>query len=250
MFTIIAYSESQDPGGAFVKIAGVPDQHVKVQGDGIYIPDFNHIIGAIAAAGTTGVEVRLVSPSLRRTNPLYITPILLALYPDSPNCHSVDPNNAIPLDINEALECEILSDPAAAEQNTVIVVLAPGALTPIAGQMITVNAEVTLALLAGAWNFAEIDFIDELPIGDYAVVGMRIIASTAVAARLVPVGASQRPGCPNSSDVEIDSGMVFRHGNLGEWFRFSTIQPPGIEVIGSAAVGSATYQLYLDLMKV
>lgn len=249
MHTIVAFSESQDPGGVFVRMAGVPDQHVHVVGDGIWVPDFNRLLGGVACIGTTGVQARLVSPSLRRMNPYYIQPVNLALFPGTDLVHNISGNSAIALDINEALECENNSDPAGAEQQTVIVALAPGPLTPVQGEIFTVVATVTLAQLAGEWSFAELDFVDELPVGVYSVVGMALVAANVAAARLVPVGAAYRPGAP-AMNAENDQGYdMFRNGNLGKWFDFETVQPPGIEILSSAAAGSATYQVYLDLMK-
>lgn len=249
MHTIIAFSESQDPGGVFTRMAGVPDQHVKVQGDGIWVPDFNRLLGGIACVGTLGVQARLVAPSLRRINPYYIQPVNLALFPGTDLVHNVSGNSAIALDINEALECENNSDPAAGEQQTVVVALAPAPLDAVKGEIFTVVATVTLAQLAGEWSFAELDFVDELPVGAYKVVGMACVAAGAVAARLVPVGLAYRPGGP-AMNAEDDQGYdMFRNGNLGEWFSFETVQPPGIEIISSAAAGSATYQIYLDLMR-
>jgi len=250
MHTGVAFSESIDPGAVFVNIAGVPDQHVKVQGDGIYVSEYNRLLGALACIGTTGVEARLVSPSLRRINPHYITPINMLLIPTALARAPVDRALQYALDINEALECQILSDPAGAEQNTVVVFLSPGAITPVSGEIVTVNAEVTITLVAGEWAFAEIDFIDELPIGNYAVVGLNSIVAAGVCARLVPVGMPFRPGSPCSPTAASINNGAFRNGQLGEWFRFSSIQPPGLEILSSAAAGSATYQLYIDIMKV
>ena len=249
MFTTIAFSESQDPGGVYVKMAGVPDQHIKVEGDGIYIMEFNRLFGVMSCAGTTGLESRLVSPSLRRVNPYYIAPIELALFPDGEPHYQVNPNVSIPLDTNEALEAEILSDPAVAEQNAMVVWLSSGGITPVSGNIYTVNAEVTVALTAGTWAFSEIDFVDELPVGNYEVVGARAVIDTAVALRFVPVGASHRPGLPVTKNVEFGRLSVFRQGQLGSWFTFNTVQPPGVEILGSVLVGSATYQIYLDILK-
>ena len=81
MHTIIAWSEDQDPGGVMTKMAGVPDQHVKVQGDGIWVPEFNKLLGGIACIGSTGGEARFVAPSLRRMNPYYVQPVNMSILP-------------------------------------------------------------------------------------------------------------------------------------------------------------------------
>jgi len=250
MFTMVAFSESLDPAGVYVNLAGVPDQHVKVEGDAITVPEFNHLIGAHGCLGTTAAQLRLVSPSLRRVNPNYVTPLVLGLDNALWAKNSVDPSVAIPLEINEALEIQENSNPAGAEQHTALVWLAPGAIVPISGEIHTIRAEITLALLAGAWSFSEMDFADELPVGEYAVVGLSGVISTGVGLRLVPVGSPNRHGVPVSElvdDPEVDN---FRKGRMGEFCRFNSITPPGVEVIGSAAVGAATYQIFLDIMLV
>ena len=249
MFTTVAYSESVDPGGVFTKIAGVPDQHVKVSGDQITISSFNRLMGAAGFAGTTGNEVRLVSPSLRRLNPYYIEPITRALYPTGDFIHTVDPAQSYLLDTDEGLEAEINSDPVSAEQESVIVWLADGEVTPVRGAIVTVNFSFTLALVAGAWSFAEIDFVDELPVGSYNIVGMAVIADTAICARIVPVGGNHRPGVLCGTTPVSGSKREFRYGRLGVFSSFHTQQPPGVELIGSAAASSATYEGYFDLIR-
>lgn len=248
MFTIIAYSQSQDGAGVWVSVDAAIDQHMKAVGDGIFIGDFNHLFGAMACIGSGGEEARLVSPSLRRVNPFYISPIELALYPDGNPHHCVTPSIDIPLDVNEALEAWINATPGAgAEQASVIVWLAPGAVTPVSGRIFTVNFEATFDSTAGLWNFAEIDFVDELPVGTYDVVGGALLCDTGVAFRFVPVGASHRPGAPCQTDEELNSLAPFRYGKLGTWFSFTTTQPPGIELISSAAV-AAKKQGFMDVL--
>lgn len=249
MFTVVAFSESIDCAGVFTKIAGVPDQHVKVAGDGIYVGEYNRVMGALAAIGATGVEARLVSPSLRRVNPHYIAPIENSIDIDGNPNHTVNNRVSIPLDTNEALEAEVVADPAAPEQIAMAVWLAMGGITPVEGKIITVNANITITLVAGAWAFAEIDFVDELPVGNYDVVGLRAVVPTGVVARFVPVAASHRPGCPCVASKEFNDGKIFRFGNLGPWFTFNTVQPPGIEILGSAADAEDTYELYIDILE-
>jgi len=248
MHTVIAYSESQDLAGARGNVAGVPDQHMKVQGDGIYIGEYNKLLGAYACIGSLGEDARLVSPSLRRINPYYIRPLELAIDPAGDPIHAVSRNILLDLDVNEALECQIIADPAAAEQETVLVFLASGAIQPIDGKIHTVAFTITLALVAGAWAFSEIDFVDELPVGNYKVVGAVLEADGTVGFRFVPVGASHRPGAPTVPACNYEADKTFRFGNFGTWFTMSTLQPPGVEVIASADAVSATYYGYMDII--
>lgn len=81
-FTVVAFSESVDEAGALTKLAAVPDQSIRTEGDKIIVPELTNLVGEYVCGGTTLTEARLVSPSLRRLNPLYITPAEKALVPD------------------------------------------------------------------------------------------------------------------------------------------------------------------------
>lgn len=249
MFTTVAFSESQDEAGVMTRMAAVPDQHVKTAGDTITVPTLNQIIGSYACMGANADEVRLVSPSLRRVNPLYITPIELVITPSADPLMMFHPQNPIPLDVNESLEAENDSNPAAAEQHTVVVWLSNGALAPITGEIFTINANITAALVVDSWEFSEITFPDALPVADYQVVGARLYCPACIVFRFVPVGAFHRPGGVASALQNSKNPWNQRFGRMGEWFQFNTVQPPGIEILGSAAAGSSSYEFYIDIIK-
>jgi len=249
MFTLIAFSESIDPAGVMANLAAVPDQHVKTAGDYITVGALNQLIGAYACAGTVADEARLVSPSLRRTNPYFITPVEGAIAPSVDPLMIYHPQSPIPLDVNESLEAQHDGNPAAAEQLLTGVWLADGPQAPVSGEIFTINAHVTMALVVNSWEFSEITFPDSLPVADYQVVGARLVAAAGILFRFVPVGAINRPGGVSASAVNGKDPWMQRFGRMGVWFDFNTVQPPGVEVLGSAATGSATYELYLDVIK-
>lgn len=249
MFTLIAFSESQDAAGAEVNVAAVTDDQITVKDDQAYIGDYHKLFGAMACVGTTGTLARLTSPTLRHFNSFEIAPLELDIHPGANFHHCVSPNRSIDLSIGEGLEAKLTADPAAAEQQTIIAFLSDSDIQQFKGSMTTARFSVTLAQLAGSWNSAEIDFNEELQVGRYAIVGMRIVADGAVAARLIFRGATARPGVPCAATVEEPTDTTFRHGNLGVFGEFNSLTPPKVEIIGSAAVGSATYQGFFDLVR-
>ena len=250
MHTTIAYSEGKNVAtGVFSKLNGVADQHIKVFGTMIYIAAFNHLIGAYCVGGTEPEEARLVSPSLRRVNPFYITPIEIGLLPVEPHAMRYFPESPVKLETNEALEAEISGVDATASVKTVVVFLAPGAVTPVSGAIWTINTHITLDPKASVWTYSEIAFPDALPVANYTVVGARLVCAAAAAFRFVPVGEGYRPGGIVVQDVDENDPDRQRFGALGRWFDFPSVQPPGIEVIASADVGADTYELYIDVIK-
>ena len=223
---------------------------MKTAGDFITVGEMNKLFGGYACIGTAGVEARILSPTIRRINPYYITPIEIDIDMGAKAHNCVDPNHHLQLDINETLECEIYSNPAAAEQESVVVYLSDQEITPIKGKFSTVRANVTVALAVSAWTYAEVVLVDDLPVGSYRVVGCRAVIDTCVCMRFVPIGGRSRPGVPCNTDKEEDGTEIFRRGGLGEWFKFDTTQLPGVEVLGSAAVGAAAYAIYIDVEKI
>lgn len=250
MFTLVAFSEAVAVSTALRKLAAVSDQHIKTSGSTITVSELKNIIGSYALVGLLGSEARLISPSLRRTNPLYITPVRLNIAPSADPAIMYHPSNPVPLDLNESLEAEEDGTIAAGtEQHCIGVWMSDGAITPITGEVFTINAEITLALVVNSWEFGEITFPDSLPVADYEVVGARLVAANGILFRFVPVGAAFRPGGISCATVEGKDPWMQRFGRMGAWFSFNTVQPPGVEVLGSVATGSATYQLYLDVIK-
>ncbi len=249
MHSTIAWAEANTPDGTFQKITAVSDQHVKVSGDKFYLFDYNHLIGAISCGGVLSLESRLVSPSLRRVNPFYITPIENQIVPTEPMAAIYHPLSAIKLDVNEALEAELKATAGAARQATLAAFLAPGAVPPVNGEIFTINCEITVAQVISSWEYSEITFPDSLPVANYRIVGARAVIAGGVVFRFVPVGESHRPGGVCAQDTADNDPDLQRFGGLGNWGTFSTIQPPGMEVLGSAAVGSTTYQVYIDAIK-
>lgn len=249
MFTLVAYSNAKDCLGVFTPLPAVPDQHVKTQTIYITVPIHNQIIGVYGLLGANGNDARLVAPSLRRTNPVYVQPAELVDVPSADPLMMFHPESPIPLDINESLEAEVDADNADVGQKTVGVWLSDGVQTPVHGEIFTVNAEVNVALVLDTWEFTEITFPDSLPVADYQVVGARLISASGALFRFVPVGKFNRPGGVSASAVNGKDPFLQRYGRLGVWFDFNTVQPPGLEVLGGAAVGAADLEMYIDLIK-
>ena len=248
-FTLVAFSENINEAGVFVNLTGVPDQHVRVVGDQIVVSDFDMIIATAAFMGALGEEVRVITPRLRRINPLYITPLSLALFAGSPPAIMYHGDSPIPLDKNEALMVESSAVPGAPEQHAVGVWLADVKVTPITGEIHTVNCVANMAQVLDTWEFSEIVLPDALPVGRYAVVGARLEAAGGILFRFVPVGAVNRPGGVVAQDEAGVDPFMQRFGRLGQWFEFDTTTPPAVELLGSAALGAADYNVFMDVIK-
>jgi len=250
MFTTVAFSESIATAATWTKLAAVPDQHIKTAGDSVYVSQYNRLLGGYACLDTLALGARFVSPSIRRLAPIEITPLTLGLLPITPIQTDLDLNKSNILEIDEQLEAEFYGTPTNTVQNGIAAWLADAEIQPVRGQIYSVRATITLALVAGTWSFSNMTFTEDLPVGTYDIVGFDCVAGEGMIARLVPVGAMNRPGVPVRQLVSNTIyGNKFRNGNMGVFCTFPHNNIPSVEVFSLTAETSETYQCIVDIIK-
>lgn len=254
-FHLAGWYENLDAAAAFNALTALTDQRLATNGDRLRVPMANKIIWAAAGAdGVVDPRIRLTSPSLIRNGRPEITPVNVtnaaAVEPSSPHAIMDLRGNPIVLDVDEDLSAELNNNPAAAQDQWCLVALAEEVPSPIEGAtIITARATVTATLVAGAWTIGQITFDDALAVGNYMVVGMRASAPGLVAARLVfRDNADYRPGCLGTDATADLAWPAFRAGNLGDWGRFHTNQPPAVEFLSVSA--DTAEVVHLDLVRV
>jgi hypothetical protein len=252
MFTTIAYSESIDAAGAWTELAACADQHVPVTGDEITIPSFASKVIAIAGLieNVAAYRARLSAPSLRLRGLPMIAPLNVAtagaVEPGSPHAMVDLRDNPIDLTPGERLIFQHLSNPAAAQIQSGVVWLGSEAITPAKGAIRTVRATNASTLVASAWTNGALTFDEVLPVGKYALVGMRAESAGLVAARAVIPGAPNRPGCLGTDALSDIEHPMFRYGALGVWGEFENETPPTIDFLSVSA--DTAQVVYLDLI--
>jgi len=248
VFTMIAYSESQD-SATLVNVAALVDPHVRVVGDDIVVPSALPYVAGVYAIGADITRAQLVSPSIRRRYPLEVTPIEQAAEPADPVKYNSYFTSPIGLDADEALNFQAAENNASAGRCTGLVWLCDGATTPISGEeMFTIRATNASTLVAFAWTNGALTMSDTLPSGTYAVVGMRASSAGLLGARLVFSQFPWRPGCIGSDTLGEQASPVFRLGNLGVWATFEHNTPPTVDFLSVSADTSQTVDLDLVLV--
>lgn len=233
-FTLAAWNQNVDPAGVLLPITAVPDPHLTTQGADIRVPEtLTNIIGEHAMANDASlVRAQLQSPSLRAFVNIDKEPIVAAaIMPNSP-LKIMHANGPIPVKETEGINMAIQSDPAAAVQHWGLIWFADGKRVPVDGQIYTIRFTGAAALAAGAWVNTNVTFLQNLPVGSYQVVGMRVRGANLVAARLVFQGGYWRPGCPGVSTLAQVDIPEFRFGGLGVWGVFDNTTPPTMDCLG------------------
>src|SRR3972149_6415146 len=164
--------------------AAAGEQVLFPTGDEIRVPDgLASIVAAAGIVGQTNTRALLVSPSLRDVFNIDISPL------------------------NDGGDGDCL--PSAAHQ---VLDLRSSPVALSAGESLTAEANPATA---GAWSNGALTFLQTIPVGTYAVVGMRAEGTTLVAARLVFRGGGWRPGVMGSVNAQDEGWAGFRNGGFG-----------------------------------
>lgn len=252
MFTLVGFYQSIDPAGVYTPISAVLDQHVRVNGTDLFVPELNQLI-AVAGGVETTVEsfLRLTSPSLRAMARFQIEPYngaaAGAVEPATPHVITDLRDNPLVLVPQETLNAEVNSNPAAAQIQWALCWLADAPVQPAKGKIFSTIATGATALVAGTWTPVPITFDEDLPRGRYQLVGMRCRSAGCVAGRMVFIGGRWRPGCMGvDAQTDLENPM-FRNGGLGVWGEFEDVDTPSVEVLSVSA--DAAEDFVFDLIQ-
>lgn len=248
MFSTHAFFENGDFAGADTYLNAVPDQTVFTQGDLIRIPPGrNHLLAELfATPATTQNYFRFETPSIRTQNNQYLpfASTVTSNVDERFLCwHPRDPRI---LEVAEQAQFLVNTDDAGAQDHVAVVWLGDGPAPVVGGKIFTVRATAAIAQAAGVWRQGVLTFQEQLPYGDYDVVGLRVQAATGTVGRLIFTESQFRPGCLVASSSNGPSLLYFRYGLMGVWGTFNTNQPPQLEMLG----GTATAQVvHFDLIR-
>lgn len=243
-----AFAESVDPDTVLTRIAAVQDDTVFTSGDDMRVPaPLPFLVGEAALINlAAGGAAQIQSPSLRQISNVDLIPIGLGLTFISPEEISVHPQNPIPMRGDEAVNFLVNGTATAAAINYGLVWFSDGPIQPVSGAIYPVRATAVSAGTPTAWENIGLTFAQDLPVGNYDVVGMQVSGAGLVAARLNFVGGAWRPGVPGGVTIADNVGHQFRHGKMGVFGSFHTNTPPTLDVISATA--AVTNVVILDLM--
>ena len=277
MFRTLVFYESVAAAANVLlhNVAGLPDQHVTVQGDNIIVPDDTPNLMAIYAHGGGGLAAdiafmtqgRLEAPSLKPYLDVAaftaFNALLAAQLPVSPtpiNNYIGKGINLVPGENIQYTAAEDAAGEAAADGSTELAAVFLGDGNYGLGSLANLPTETVrfvgqAAAVADVWQASAMVFDQALKAGTYAVIGMRFTSPSAVLARLIFSNQGARPGClgyvtpvtPATTPIE---NPMFRNGNLGIWGTFSHNNPPQLELICHAADAAATQIGYLDVVRI
>lgn len=247
------WGETLDGAGNTTQLAALLDPLIFTSGDLLRVPELANVLAMAGGVGSGGTgQLQLIAPSLREIGNYLVSPINgnadADAEPDDP--HKLVDLRERPLALRTAenATAEFNSNTTAAQFQWLLLWLA-NQMTPVpAGPLRTLRFTNGTTLAVDVWTNGALVAVEELPAGEYSVIGMRAISAGLVAARLVPRGSGWRPGCL-AGDVDGYLGHpMFRNGGLGEWMRFVHDNIPSVDFLSVSA--DSDQDVFLDLVKV
>lgn len=245
---LVGWFQDVDQAAAAADIDVIPDETLFAQGDIIRVPPEMSMLQALAfvSACTTFTSAQLQAPSLRTLADFDILPANRTATPANPPAIAHLGVNPMSLTGDESLTFNTNTDHAAAIEIYGLLWLADVAPAPVGGEIFSVRATAAITLVDGIWTNGDLVFTQDLPFGQYDVVGLRVESANLVAARLVFPGGRWRPGVLGANapaDVDVP---WFRYGASGVLGSFNSNSPPSIDAVGVTDVAET---VILDLIK-
>lgn len=251
---VAGFAENIDSAGAFAFLAALTDARLFTQGDDLRVPTQNRVF-AVAAGGDAVVQprFRLTSPTLDELTRYEIVAV------NSQNGAGVEPDSPAKLDdlrmgmlelaSDEILQAELLNNPGAAQDQWCLVWFTDSRPEPVTnGRPFTVRATGTTTLVDITWTSVTLTLDENLPPGNYDVIGLRPESAGCVAGRVVfRTGAFMRPGALGCDSVLDILPSMFRHGELGVWGSFPFTQLPAVEFL--SVIADTAENVHLDLIR-
>lgn len=252
---LAGFLEDIDPAGVFVNLAALADQRLFTQGDDLRVPPLNMVVAAAGGAdAVVQPRLRLDSPTLDQMVRYEISPLnsqdAAAVEPDSPQ--KMDDLRRAPLllGVDEILQVQLLSNPAAVQDQWALLWFADQVPQPVSGgRPFTVRATGTVTLTVNVWSTVDITLDENIPPGNYQVIGLRPESLGCVAGRLIfRTGDFWRPGALGVDTVIDIQHSMFRHGEMGVLGEFPFTQLPAIEFL--SVIADTVETVHLDLIRI
>lgn len=247
MHHLCAYFESID-NTANTEVNALQEAVLQRRNNRFYTTYELQVLAAFAASATLN-RCRLVTPTNRQVTLPMLHPINVATLPASdPNVADIR-KSPFNLRAHEDFSLEATSDVAMGNENFHgLLVLAERLVPAPRGDIYVLRGTSTDTATANAWTtLSTVTYDDTLPPGTYALVGLVVQSTNAIAARVIFEGGWWRPGSVSITALGNRTHDMFYKGGLGDWGHFTHVTIPQIEVLCDMA--DASHVVYLELIR-
>lgn len=247
MHHLLAFYSSLAVSLTNAKLNAVEDGQYTIANSNFLLNE-RHIVQRAYCLSNGGIDARIVVPSMRAVTLPRVHPI------DKNTAPANDPSvlryrdNGPALLASEGVSMEMSTDATGTVASYGLLWVAPRFAEAPRGPVFTLKATASIVATVGTWGRGSMTLENDLPSGNYAVIGMDCQGANALAMRLRFPGGTMLPGVlAEQADGEFLTDHQ-RFGRMGLFGIFNSVQLPTLEVM---AFGTTTTQtVYLDIVRV
>lgn len=242
----VLYRSSQAIGATFASLTAIGFSQDTITNNKILLPKPMELRLA-TLMGTGLASARIQTPLLIQTASNQLRPFTVG------TTFGTNPNtadflmNGVKLRQGENIDVQTTNTDAGAQVHTAVLQLGDYNYSVPAGQRIKIRATGATALTAGAWTRVPLTYDDNLPAGEFAIVGMEVFSATGIIGRLDTPGVALRPGVPCVTSLANRAFWAQYEPMFGELGRFTNTSLPALEIFATAA--DTSQQVWLDIVR-
>lgn len=247
-FHLAAFRGSVTNGTTNTAIAGVNDNALAKSSTGAFFAPGGCKIIAAEAGGVNASRSRINSPAFRNVGLPYIAPLNTGVTaPSPPNIADYRPQGFRPAETDE-ISVEATHTDAAAQIQYALLWLAFSRKEPSPGDALRLRFTSTITGVVGSWASGALTLDQNVPAGDYQIIGMDVFGTNLLGARLVFTGGGWRPGVLARNAVGSVPEEMFLNRSMGVFGEFNNTAIPQLEIFVEAA--NSAQEGYLDVVKI
>lgn len=242
---LIAYDSAVYNVSAFTQVNALTSEFETISNNGVIIDQEPLIIGA-KYYSAHGARAQLRAPSIQVPDYPTLTAVMNAAASSSVTDRWDDWRDApVTVKQGESLLGYVIDGNSTTEQDYLLVLLADKVPAPVKTPGRWVRLTGTTTLTADAWTSCPMTFDDQLPFGQYDILGARYVGASPVVGRLSLPGLGSRPPIWSSTSLLTPSPELFRIGQLGVLASFRSTAQLTLESLATAGDTAETLWLYV-----
>jgi len=249
MHHICAYDATSTPGvNVEVDVTALADNALTIS-NGHFLPQRQMSVAFWGGCSTTMTKARISSPTLAVITTPFLRDINVGTSMGVPMRMADQSQDLIALQPMEEVAWLHTASAAGAEIKRGLLGLMIQNQPQPAGNVYTIRGTAVGPLVVEAWtNIGPLTFTNQLPTGQYAIVGASFFSAGMIAGRFILENWPWRPGCFGIQALGNLTDRLFRNGNLGTWGTFHNTALPIIECLSISA--DVVIEFTIDIIKI
>lgn len=249
MHHICAFDATSTPGANVeVDVTALADSALTIS-NGHFLPQRKMDVAFWGGCSTTMTKARLSTPTLAVITTPFLRDINVGTSMGVPMRMADQSQDRIGLaQVEEVAWLHTASSAGAEIKRGLLGLMIQDAPQP-AGSVFTIRFTAVGPLVAEIWtNVGALTFTNQLPTGQYAIVGASFFSAGMIAGRFILENWPWRPGCFGIQALGNMTDRLFRNGNLGLWGTFHNTALPIVECLSISA--DAVIEGTIDIVRI